>query len=226
MDDPTPLTLTLVEPVTPDVRRYVAERPDGYTFSPGQATDVAIDADGWRDETRPFTFTSLPEDPALEFTIKSYPDHDGMTERLAEVQVGDRLLIAQPWGAITDQGPGVFIAGGAGVTPFLSILRARRQEGSLDGCHLIFSNSTEADIIHRDELASMPGLRTTFVVTDEPGSPLSGPKLSRESLGRLLADESEGPSRAYLCGPPPMMDDLREALDSLGVEEIITEDLG
>ena len=47
--------------VTHNVRRYTLERPPGYAFEPGQATDVSLDEDGWRDNKHPFTFTALPD---------------------------------------------------------------------------------------------------------------------------------------------------------------------
>ena len=58
--------------VTHNVRRFMIERPAGFSFEPGQATEVAIDRDGWRDEKRPFTFTNLQDRDYLEFTIKIY----------------------------------------------------------------------------------------------------------------------------------------------------------
>ena len=70
--------------VTHNVRRYTLEKPEGYSFKPGQATEVSLDEDGWRDKKHPFTFTALTDDPNLEFTIKSYfnTGGDGVTERL------------------------------------------------------------------------------------------------------------------------------------------------
>lgn len=214
-DDRNAITIRSIIPLTPDVRRYTCDKPEGFSFEPGQATEVAVDADDWRDQTRPFTFTSLPGDPQLEFTIKSYPEHDGVTEQLGRLTEGDRLLIGDAWGAITDKGPGTFIAGGAGVTPFIAILRKRQVSGDLDGCHLVFSNATEADIILREELSSMTGLRTTFLVTDQPDSPLSSERLD-ESLLRQLVDDTD--QRFYVCGPPPMVDDVTAALEAMGAD--------
>ena len=91
---PTSVKILHTEPVTHDVRRYRVEKPDGFSFEPGQATDVALDKEGWREETRPFTFTALPDADTLEFTIKSYHDHDGVTHQLWSTQPGDALLIA------------------------------------------------------------------------------------------------------------------------------------
>jgi ferredoxin-NADP reductase len=115
--------------VTHDVWALTTARPDGFSFEPGQATEVRIDREKWREEPRPFTFTSLPDDDVLEFTIKAYRDHDGVTNKLDDVKVGEKLLIDDPWGAITYKGPGTFIAGGAGITPFLAILRDLKQKG-------------------------------------------------------------------------------------------------
>ena len=214
MSDHT-ITVQSIDDITHDVRRYRCSQPDDYSFRPGQATDLALDRDGWRDEKRPFTFTSLPGDDVLEFTIKSYPDHDGVTEQIGKAEVGDRLLIGEAWGAIEDKGPGVFIAGGAGVTPFIAILRKRRAAGDLSGCHLIFSNLTERDIILRDEFEAMPGLRTTFLVTGQPDSPLAADRLDRRSLERLVDSVDQ---QFYVCGPPSMVDDISDALGQMGAE--------
>jgi ferredoxin-NADP reductase len=224
MADEHTITIRAIEPLTHDVRRYRCDKPAGYEFEPGQATDVRLDQDGWRDETRPFTFTSLPEHDHLEFTIKSYPDHDGVTAQIGMADVGDRLIIGGAWGAITDQGAGTFIAGGAGVTPFIAILRDRLVRDDLDGCHLIFSNLTERDIIMRTEFEGMVGLRTTFLVTDEPDSPLAADLLDKTSLDRLIDDVDQ---QFYVCGPPPMIDAVTSALQSLGVDgaRITVEDL-
>ncbi len=214
-DDQHAITIRSIDQVTPDVRRYTCERPEGYEFTPGQAADVALDREEWREETRPFTFTSLPSDDHLEFTIKSYPDHDGVTEQLGKLEVGAGLLIGDAWGAITDKGPGAFIAGGAGVTPFISILRARRAKDDLDGCHLVFSNATEADIILREEFESMPGLRTTFLVTDQPDSHLSAGRLDAPALEELISTTDQ---QFYVCGPPEMVEQISEALEGLGAD--------
>src|ERR1700759_2677831 len=68
--------------ITHNVRQFDIEKPKGFHFTPGQATDVSINEKKWKDELRPFTFTCLNDDPYLQFTIKSYTDHDGVTKRL------------------------------------------------------------------------------------------------------------------------------------------------
>lgn len=67
-----PYTVVILEKqqLTHDVVQLTLEKPDGYSFSPGQATEIAINKAGWKEEKRPFTFTSLNEDEHLEFIIK------------------------------------------------------------------------------------------------------------------------------------------------------------
>src|SRR5687768_9902320 len=86
--------------ITHDVKRFQCEKPDGYHFLPGQATEVSINKEGWRQEKRPFTFTSLNESPDLEFVIKIYDDHNGVTNALGKLKPGDELIVDDVWGAI------------------------------------------------------------------------------------------------------------------------------
>lgn len=201
--------------VTHDVRRITLEKPDGYAFTPGQATDVALDADGWREEQRPFTFTSRNADPHLELIVKIYPDHDGVTKRIGDLKPGDRLLIEDPWGAIEYKGTGCFIAGGAGLTPFIAIIRDLQAKGDLDGNGLIFSNKAERDIILREELEGAAGLDCLFTVTDEDTSPLARGMIDAAFLEKHVKDFDRP---FYVCGPPKMVEDVADALKSLGAD--------
>lgn len=103
-----------IEPVTHDVLHITAEKPASLSYVPGQAVDVSVNKPGWENELRPFTFTSLPEDKYIEFTIKTYPDHNGVTNELRSLSKGDSLIIHDVFGTIAYKGEGVFIAGGAG----------------------------------------------------------------------------------------------------------------
>lgn len=200
-------------PVTHNVRHYRVERPKGYTFSPGQATEVSIDRIGWQDKTRPFTFTCLPQAENLEFTIKSYFDHTGVTNELWSLGAGDRLILRDVWGTIQYRGPGTFIAGGAGVTPFIAILRHLNATGKIAGNRLIVSNQTEKDIILRDEFETMNGLETLWTVTNDAKSKLVQERIDADFLKRHIPDFSQN---FYLCGPDAMVKDLRGFLEDLG----------
>lgn len=216
--------ITDIADVTHNVRRYRLEKPLGFSFKPGQATDVSLDEDGWRDKKHPFTFTSLTDDPWLEFTIKSYFDTggDGVTERLYSYKPGQSLIVRDVWGTITYKGPGTFIAGGAGVTPFIAILRDLHHRRKLEGHSLVVSNRTEADIILRDEFEAMHGLETVWTVTDDPASSLLHERIDAKFLKAHVSDWTRN---FYLCGPDDMVKELRSMLKELGanVENVTWE---
>ncbi len=211
------LSLRSIRPVTHNVNELTFERPEGFEFRPGQATDFALDRDEWREEQRPFTMASLPDADHLQFVIKSYPSHDGVTEQIGQMQPGDGVIIQDPWGAIEDKGPGTILAGGAGITPFIAILRARAAEhGTLDGYRLIFSNSREKDIILREELEGMPGLALDLLLSDEEVEGLRHGKIDGEFLDAAGLDFG---STFYLCGPPEMEKEIAGALKQRGVSD-------
>src|SRR6185369_3877732 len=129
-----------VDRITHNVRRFVVGKPDGYSFIPGQATDVSINKPGLENEKRPFTFTSLPDSNCLEFIIKIYTGHNGMTEHLLQLIEGDELIVSDVFGTIHYEGLGLFLAAGAGITPFISIFRHLHQQHKLNGSKLLFAN--------------------------------------------------------------------------------------
>lgn len=212
------LELLDIARVTYNVRRYRLQRPQGYDFVAGQATEMALDQDGWRDEKRPFTFTGLSGDPYLEFTIKNYDSHDGVTKRIGLLQPGDHLLVDDPWETIPYHGKGTFIAGGAGITPFLALLRKLQKDGDLKGHRLIFSNKTTEDIILREELEVMSGsgLDLDLVITGDPAPAMINERIGRTFLENHVSDYS---GYFYLCGPDKMTADIATALVALGASE-------
>ena len=117
------VTVTEIIPRTHNVKTFRVTKPPGFSFTPGQATDLSINKEGWKDNKHPFTFTCLPSDDYLEFTIKLYDNPQGVTNHLKSIKTGEEFEISEAWGAIEYKGEGVFIAGGAGVTPFISIFR-------------------------------------------------------------------------------------------------------
>ena len=60
---------------------------------------MSINKAGLTEEKRPFTFTGLAKEPYLEFTIKRYPDHHGVTDKLHQLETGDELIIQDAWGS-------------------------------------------------------------------------------------------------------------------------------
>ena len=210
--------------VTPDVKCFRLEKPRGYSFEPGQATEVAVNKPGWQEKKRPFTFTSLPEDDYLEFTIKIYPSHRGVTNELHHTSIYDKLIVHDVFGAIKYQGEGVFIAGGAGITPFLAIFRQLQTTGRISGNSLIFGNKRIADIIGRDELLEMLGNRFISVLSEEKADGNEHGLITKKLLEKYITDFNQ---HFYVCGPEIMMKTVLDHLANLGVDDknIVQEEL-
>jgi len=207
--------------VTHNVKRFVVEKPRGYTFVPGQATDVAVNKPGLENELRPFTFTCLPNSDHLEFIIKIYTGHQGMTETLLQVKEGDELILHDVFGTIHFEGSGLFIAAGAGITPFISIFRHLKEQNKLDGNTLLFANRTEDDIILKSELTQM--LDGHYVdVIELASSGGQGKRIDVELVKQYL---SSGNQYCYVCGPDKFTAIMVEMLMGFGVvrSQIIIE---
>ena len=209
-----------VESVTHDVKRFRVEKPEGYTFIPGQATEVTINKEGWRNKRSPFTFTSLNTWDALEFTIKIYDGHQGVTNQLGLLAPGDGLILHDVWGAIQYRGEGTFIAGGAGVTPFIAIFRQLREEGKVGANRLIYSNKTVNDIILKDEFTGLLGANFVNTLTGEHAPGYHHGRIDEAYLEKQITDFDQ---EFYVCGPDEMIDSVQQALKNLGASAITVE---
>lgn len=205
--------ITAIRQITHDVKCFRLEKPAGYHFIPGQATDVSINQPEWKDQLRPFTFTCLNEDPYLEFTIKRYSDRHGVTDKLHQLQAGDELILRDVWGAIEYKGPGYFIAGGAGITPFMAILRQLHMENKVEDNRLFFSNKTSADIIYESELQTILGKNVLFVLSKEEKEGYPHTHINKEFLRQRVSDFHKP---FYICGPDPMIAEINGLLTGLG----------
>jgi ferredoxin-NADP reductase len=200
--------------VTHNVKRFVIEKPDGYEFIPGQATDISINKPGLENELRPFTFTCLPNSDHLEFIIKIYSGHQGMTEKLLQVNAGDELIIHDVFGSIHFKGPGLFIAAGAGITPFIAIFRYLKESNKLKGNALLFANRTDGDIILKNELKQMLGDDYLDVIE----VPLSG-EAGKRIDSNLIKKYFFARQFFYICGPDKFTEIMVEILMDLGAEK-------
>lgn len=201
--------------VTHDVKCFQIQKPVGYLYIPGQATDVSINKPGLEEETRPFTFTSLNQQPYLEFTIKRYKDHHGITDKIHSLQVGDEIIIRDSWGAIEYKGTGYFMAGGAGITPFIAILRALYRQNKIADNKLFFSNKTAADIIYEKELRDMLGENIVFILSKENKEGYSNGHINEEFIKQHINDFNK---HFYICGPDKMITDISNLLEKSGAD--------
>lgn len=210
------LKIKSLEKATRDVLRIRLERPDNFEFKPGQAVDVSINQPEWKDAVRPFTFTGLPDADYLEFHIKTYPEKKGVTNHLLSLKAGDELILGEVFGTINYRGEGTFIAGGAGITPFLAILRYLKSQDKLGSNKLLFANKTKADIVNREEFESMLGNNFVNILSDEKTDNYAHGFITEEFLKTNIADFNK---HIYLCGPDPMMNALEKQLNNLHVDK-------
>ena len=127
------------------------------------------------------------------------------------------------WGAIQYKGAGVFIAGGAGVTPFIAIFRQLQHENELDGNILLFSNKTHRDIILKDEFSAMLGSKFINTLTQENMPGYDYHKIDEEYLKKKINNFDQ---QFYICGPDKMVNDIHEILKKLtGKDALITVEL-
>jgi len=202
------------EKILHNVKQFTVEKPEGFKFKPGQAIDLTINQDGWKDKKNPFTFTGLNEYPHLQFTIKIYEDsEEGVTKHLSELKPGDELIISDPWGAIQYKGPGYFIAGGAGITPFIAILRELNKRGELEDNKLFFSNKTRDDIIIQNELKIILGDNANFTTTEDKKTEGEHRRINEKFLKTEVDDFSK---HFYVCGPDKMVAQISKTLEKLG----------
>ena len=120
------------------------------------------------------------------------------------------------FGAIAYKGEGVFIAGGAGVTPFISIFRFLRSKNEIVGNRLIFANKRKIDIILRQEFEGLLGKNFINILSNEKTQEYAYGYITEEFLKANICDLKK---KIYLCGPEPMMEAIEGQLSNLGVEE-------
>jgi len=213
--------------VTPETDRVwtVALAPRGHAgmrFRAGQFAWLALDQPPWHIDAHPFSFSSsAAAHNRVEFTIKALGD---FTAAVGAVPVGARAYLDGPYGNFTldERSAGaVFVVGGVGITPALSILRTMRDAGDPRPAWLVYGAGSIASVLRRSELevlARDQGLQLTLVLEEPPpGWPGERGRITRAVLARSLPDPSTPGLQYFVCGPGPMMDAVGEALSSLGV---------
>ncbi len=205
-----------IEHLTHDVLRIIADKPKGISYNPGQAADVAVNKPGWEQEWRSFTFTSLPHEDYIEFNIKTYTSHNGVTNQLLSLHEGDELIIGDVYGDIAYKGEGVFIAGGAGITPFIAILRDLERKHAIGNNKLLFANKTKGDIIREGDFKKLLGGNYINVLSDET---IAGYEHGFITMEMIKKYSDANLKYYYLCGSPPMMNAMEKHLASLGVDD-------
>jgi len=202
----------------------------------GQFASIRVPGpEGWS-EPHPFTISAAPEDSLLRMTIKK---EGAFTSAIPDLKPGTPVKVMGPLGvfckAVDSQPEIVMIAGGVGITPFLSVLRHFRNSKADNKVLLFWSNKTLSDVFCQDELRGMTRDIALTVVhclsreDDVQGYFDAGTPREHYEKGRLSAEilKRYGVRRDaafYLCGPPPMMEATLKELATLGVDPAAVEE--
>jgi predicted ferric reductase len=195
---------------------------EGMRFEPGQFAWLTVGRSPLRITEHPFSMSSSSEEhDRVEFTIKAAGD---FTSKVGDLEPGTRVYLDGPYGVFSftrNEGAGfLFVAGGIGVTPILSMLRTLADLGDRRRMTLVYANQSWADVAFDAELERLETVLDLRVihVLNEPHEGWEG------ESGYVTAEtlESAMPERAdriecFLCGPGPMMDAVSDALLDLGV---------
>jgi propane monooxygenase reductase subunit len=206
-----------VDELTGDIRRLLLKVDEPFEFKPGQYVDIHIPG---TDEHRSFSMANT-NSGELEFMIKLYPGGH-FSGLLAEgaIKPGDELAVTGPYGVFTLRSSSprrlLFIGGGAGMAPILSLLRSLSDTGSERHATYYYGARTEADLFHLQEIAGLPcGFVPALSENSNGWAGEAG--LITDVVERLEGDMTE--VDAYVCGPPPMVEAAIALLEAKGVPE-------
>jgi predicted ferric reductase len=190
-------------------------------FAPGQFAWVTFGSSPFSLQQHPFSFSSSAACPNhLAFTIKALGD---FTATVGDLPRGSQAYLEGPYGAFTPNESlraGVFIVGGVGITPIMSMLRTFRDRGERSPFLLLYGNRHWEDVLFRDELAELEevlNLTVVHVLSDAPEtwSGESG-RITPAVLDRYIEDPKWEGAQYFVCGPPAMMDVIEPALRQRG----------
>jgi propane monooxygenase reductase subunit len=217
-----------IDPVTHDMRHLVLQlvEPEEIKFFPGQYIDITVPG---TEATRSFSManTSSRESGRLEFVIKVYPD--GLFSHFLDSQlaVGDRLNITGPFGVFTlREGHDtdlIFVGGGAGMAPILSLLRSMAERGIERKATFYYGARGRRDLCFEEELRALEETLPAFRYVPALSEPAEGDGWVGEvGLITDVVQRHEAGlkgAHAYVCGPPPMVEAAMPLLTRLGVPE-------
>ncbi len=190
-------------------------------YLPGQFLHVQLHRRDGVSSSHPFTISSSPTEKLLGITPKASGD---FTSTIGETEIGDQAYIDAPYGVfsflrVPKNRPLVFIAGGIGITPFLSMLRYMHDRQVDREVYLFWGNRTENNLFSRAELAEMeehlPRLKVILVMSDQPDWIGEEGRIDLDLLTGYLGDLA--PMEFFLCGPPPMTKAIEKQLADYGV---------
>ncbi len=195
----------------------------GLRFQPGQFAWLTLRESPWHIKEHPFSFSSsAARQDRVEFTIKELGD---FTRTIKATQVGEIAYLDGPYGVFSvdrhPNAPGfIFIAGGVGAAPVISMLRTLAARHEQRPLWLIYGSKQWQEVIFREELETLKqqlDLRLTHVLT-EPPPDWQGESghITPELLQKILPADARQ-YEYFLCGPKPMSDAVQQGLHTLRV---------
>jgi ferredoxin-NADP reductase len=196
-------------------------------FQAGQYINLFLDVNGIR-TSRPYSISSSPGQTAYyDITVRRVKNGFFSNYLLDEVKTGDQFQSTSPAGyfhhnPLFHGRDLVFIAGGSGITPFMSMIREVTDKGMDRRIHLIYGSQQEDDIIFSQELSERASrhenLSVTHVITS-PSSAYAGHTgfITREVIQAVLGNQDLTETMFYLCGPEAMYGFVLAHLEKLDV---------
>ncbi|MFC0668018.1 benzoate 1,2-dioxygenase electron transfer component BenC [Azotobacter chroococcum] len=189
------------------------------SFLPGQYVNLRVPGS---DQTRAYSFSSLPQDGEVSFLIRNVPGGlmSGYLSRQA--RAGDAMTLTGPLGSFylrEIRRPLLMLAGGTGLAPFTAMLEKIAESGSEHPIHLIYGVTHDADLVEMDRLeefvARIPNFSfTACVASPESSHPHKGYVTQHIAPVHL----NDGEVDIYLCGPPPMVEAVNGFLREQGIQ--------
>jgi predicted ferric reductase len=213
--------VTAVRRLADSVVEIRAARPDGSKLEhrAGQFAFFRLLSPVCGLEEHPFTISSPPGSETLSITVKALGDYSAA---LSAVAAGTKLLCDGPYGRFTPErgaGPCLFVAGGIGITPFLSSLREWDVAGITEPVTLIWSMRTRDEQIDEGFFETVATRHAAFrfvpVLTREPGE--TGRRVDRALLSAYIEPANAARLAAYVCGPDPFRRAVMGHLRDLGL---------
>lgn len=183
-------------------------------FKPGQFAFVEIQGRGWS-EPHPFTISSGKDEDVLRFTIKVLGDWTRKVRE--ELKSGAQVIIRGPYGRLDTEAAGtkqIWLAGGIGITPFLSTLRSM-EPGDKRQIHLVYASRDRSEAIFLEELnerAAELGNITLVPLFSDEGN------FARVDIMKTKLPDPLDTYEYFMCGPKPMVNGLMKDLKKEGVK--------
>ncbi len=223
-------TLKGCDEVAEGTMAFHFQKPSGFTFKPGQAIDLVLVDPVFADAAsarHTFSLVSAPFQPDL--VVATRMRASAFKRALKLLSIGAPARLEGPFGSLTLHNnrarPAVFIAGGIGITPFISILRQAAKDQLPQELLLLYSNRRPEDAAFLAELQQLEQqskrfhLIATMTQMDKSSRTWKGEtRMIDEDLVRKVGKGLSAPIY-YVAGPPVMIESVRQTLNRAGVDD-------